>query len=470
MSFDRAIFAQQTANNDQEDANKPHYISEGEEVERIRAKYAFDFDPLPAHIGDAAFCGLAGQAVRIMEKHCEACPEALLLQLLVMVGNALGRNPYITAGGQTFANEFTVLVGESARGRKGTSLAITKGLLELATSDWAVARVLDGIQSGESVVSAVRDQRFGLNPRKKFKRGEEPEEVLMDAGVSDKRLMIIEEEFASLLKNAARRGSTITEVLRKSWESPRALCNSNKNSPDRASFPHISLIGHITREELKAALQNVDLANGFANRIIWCVSRRAKLLPSPEYLDWYNHEEIVNQLRKVFTTFETPRRFQRDEAAKKLWEDYYHDLSSRVRPAGLDGILARDIAHIAKLSVIYCALDCSSLITEEHLRAAIEVVEYCERSAHWIFRDTTGNRVANRILVALKFAKEGMSKTELHAELGRNISGVDLNEALNLLAKSSLIRPLIREIDGHRIECWAVHFSEKDSIASQGNS
>jgi hypothetical protein len=470
MSFDRATFTQQTASHDQEDSNKPHYISEGEAVERLRAKYAFDFDPPPAPMGDAAFYGPVGHAVRIMEKHCEACPEALLLQLLVMIGNALGRNPYIIAGGQTFANEFTVLVGDSARGRKGTSLAITKGLLEQATSDWAVARVFDGIQSGESIISAVRDERFGPNPRKKSKRGEKPEEILVDAGITDKRLMIIEEEFASLLKNASRRGSTITEVLRKVWESPTALCNSNKNSPDRASFPHISLIGHITRDELKEALQNVDLANGFANRILWCASRRAKLLPSPEYLDWNHHKAIINHFQKVFATFETPRRFDRARPAKKLWEDYYRELSSRVRPAGLDGILSRDFAHIAKLSLIYCAIDDSSLITEDHLRASIEVVEYCERSAYWIFRDTTGNRVANRILVALKFAKEAMSKTELHAELGRNISGVDLNEALNLLAKSALIRPVIRQIGEYQTECWVANLSKKEPRPSQGNS
>jgi len=448
-----------------ENGSTPRYISEGQEIERIRAKYSTDFDPLPAPMGEDAFCGLAGQSVRIMEEHCEACPEALLMQLLVMLGNALGRNPFVTAGGKTFPNEFVVLVGDSARGRKGTSLAITKSLLELATSGWAIERMFDGIQSGESVVSAVRDERFGLNTRKKFKRGEEPEEILIDPGIRDKRLMIVEEEFASLLKNASRRGSTITEVLRKAWESPTALCNSNKNSPDRASFPHISLIGHITREELKGALQNVDLANGFANRILWCVSRRAKLLPSPEYLDWDKHKDIVNQLRKIFATFETPRKFERNRAAKKLWESYYQELSCRIRPAGLDGVLARDIAHIAKLSIIYCALDCSALITEAHLRAAIEVVQYCERSAYWIFRDTTGNRVANRILVALKFAKDGLSKTELHAELGRNVSGVDLNEALNLLAKSSFISPKIRIIEDQQIECWCAKLPEKDQMS-----
>jgi hypothetical protein len=346
------------------------------------------------------------------------------------------------------------------------ALAITKGLLERACPSWAMERIFDGIQSGESVISAVRDQRFGLNTRKKFTRGQEPEEILIDAGVRDKRLMIIEEEFASLLKNASRRGSTITEVLRKAWESPTALSNSNKNSPDRATFPHISLIGHITREELKTALQNVDLANGFANRILWCVSRQTKLLPSPEYLDWEQYHEIIRRLGKIFVTFETPHRFTRQRAAQKLWESHYEELSFRVRPAGLDGVLARDIAHIAKLSVIYSALDCSALITEAHLRAAIEVVQYCERSAYWIFRDTTGNRVANRILVALKFAKEGLSKTELHAELGRNVSGVDLNEALTLLVKSSFIRPQIREIGDQKIECWCANLPGKAPMPS----
>jgi hypothetical protein len=67
--------------------------------------------------------------------------------------------------------------------------------------------------------------------------------------------------------------------------------------------------------------------------------------------------------------------------------------------------------------------------------------------------------------VALKFAKEGLSKTELHAELGRNVSSVDLNEALTLLLKSSFISPQIREIGDDKIECWCANQPEKDQMS-----
>ena len=68
-------------------------------------------------------------------------------------------------------------------------------------------------------------------------------------GVDDKRLYIVDTEFAQSLKIANRPGNTLGGMLRKAWDST-LLDNPNKNSPQKCEHPHISLVGHATFHEL----------------------------------------------------------------------------------------------------------------------------------------------------------------------------------------------------------------------------
>jgi hypothetical protein len=97
-----------------------------------------------------------------------------------------------------------------------------------------------------------------------------------------------------------RKGNTQTEIYRKGWESPRKLRTSNKNSPLVVTDPHLSLIGHTNKAELLQNLNDIEISNGFANRILWCASKRLELKPDAEYLDWRNHPGLVDELKTVF--------------------------------------------------------------------------------------------------------------------------------------------------------------------------
>jgi hypothetical protein len=136
------------------------------------------------------------------------------------------------------------------------------------------------VQSGGGIVQKIRDEVRGFekHDRRKTSSLEPPSEIVLDPGVPDKRLLIVEEEFSHVLKMARRQGNTLTENYRKSWDSPRTLRTSNKNSRLTASDPHVSLIGHTNRDELLATLTDIELSNGFADRIIWCAATRRLLM------------------------------------------------------------------------------------------------------------------------------------------------------------------------------------------------
>src|SRR5262249_6008654 len=161
-------------------------------------------------------------------------------------------------------NELAVLVGPTSRGRKGTAWRAVDNLARELDSQWLAERVKDGLQSGEAIVHAVRDPVIGI-PRGRPKKGASAQTQVIDAGVSDKRLLLVEEEFGRLLIVAARSGNTISTTLRKCWDGNEWIHVEGKISPTTGA--HISMIGHITLTELLECLREVENRNGFSNRV-----------------------------------------------------------------------------------------------------------------------------------------------------------------------------------------------------------
>src|SRR5262249_27824452 len=112
----------------------------------------------PEPLGAAAYHGIAGEAVRLLEPHTEADPAALLLNLLVSFGSAVGHHPYVQVGADLhFPNLFVVQIGRTSSGRKGSALGMVMGLMRRVEEVWAANRVKSGLSSGEGLIHAVRD-------------------------------------------------------------------------------------------------------------------------------------------------------------------------------------------------------------------------------------------------------------------------------------------------------------------------
>jgi hypothetical protein len=90
---------------------------------------------------------------------------------------------------------------------------------------------------------------------------------MVDEGIEDKRLMVIEPEFASTLRVMARQGNTLSPVIRDTWDRGD-LRTLVKHSPAKASGTLISIVGHITVDELRCYLDRTEIGNGFANRFL----------------------------------------------------------------------------------------------------------------------------------------------------------------------------------------------------------
>src|SRR3954452_553990 len=125
-----------------------------------------------------------------------------LVQLLVYLGNIIGRGAYYQVEAtKHYTNLFAVLTGKTSRGRRGSNENWVRRLFELIDEAWAANRLQNGVSSGEGVISAVRDAIEKTEPIKEKSTGKITgyQQVLIDPGIEDKRLLIREPEFAAVL-------------------------------------------------------------------------------------------------------------------------------------------------------------------------------------------------------------------------------------------------------------------------------
>jgi hypothetical protein len=323
--------------------------------------YKEDRHPMPGPIDQKAFYGLPRGFVYKMAEHCECNLETLLFHFLIYSGNAFGRCAYVYAGGSClFPNESVVCVGPTALGRKGSAKSVNDSLFHHVIPEWAENCIITDLQSGEGIVSHIRDEILGFQKGRR-KPNQPPVQIVLDPGVDDKRLLDVEEEFSETLKMGQRKGSSLTEMHRKCWDSPRQIRTTNKNSPLKASNPHVSLLGHSTPEELLKTIQSTDLSNGFANRILWCASLRRVVMPDPPFLDWRTVPHLTNELKDALKQYpantDDPVRFYRTDRAQARWETLYQQLTDQKGLSVIDGILVRDTSHLNKVALIYALLD-----------------------------------------------------------------------------------------------------------------
>lgn len=404
---------------------------------------------LPHEMDRCAYHGIVGELVTAIEPHTEADPAALLVQILVAFGVLIGRSPYVPVeGDRHYANLFAILVGATAKGRKGTSWGRVRSVFERVLG-WL--RVVSGLSSGEGLKYQVRDPRAEMVKNKKS--GETTKEVV-DEGVHDKRLLVTELEFAQVLRVVARQGNTLSSTVRNAWDTGD-LASLTKNDPITATGAHIGIIGHVTSDELRAELTQTDTANGFANRFLFVCVRRSKCLPfGGDALPKGVLGGFVQRINRAASLAGSVGPVSMTEAARDVWAGVYPRLSEG--SLGLFGsATARAEAQAIRLAMIYALLDEKMQIDRPHLLAALAVWEYAEASARYVFGSSLGDPVADDILRAVRAAGQGgMTRTQIRDLFKRNRSAERISAALDLLARRNLARCRTQETGGRPTEVW----------------
>ena len=388
-------------------------------------------------MGEAAYYGIIGEVVKTIEPETEADPVAILIQLIVAIGNMAGRKAYYQVeSDRHHPNLFAAVVGDTSKSRKGTSWGRVQDVAYHADPEWATRHIGSGLSSGEGLIHQVRD------PVIKIKDGEQE---IVDAGVTDKRFMAMEAELSSFLKVMERPGSTINALFRKAWDGGDLQTLTRHNAGLRATAPHISTIAHITVEELRLGLTRTDAANGFANRFLFFLARRSKELPMGGNLD---ERVIIDLGRRIGATIndllgfrDEPLRVKFSPDGEARWRKVYGRLT-KGHPGMFGAVTARAEAQVIRIALVYAVMDKSAVIDVPHVDAGLAVWDYCERSAKHIFGEMLGDHAADTILDGLKRVHPaGMSRSEIYRDLfGSNARANTIAAALSRLKALGLVK------------------------------
>jgi hypothetical protein len=410
----------------------------------------------PAHFGKKpdrpklskrALSGLAGDIVRTIEPETESDPAAILVQLLVAFGNCIGPNPHFEVEATKHrANLFCLIVGRTSRARKGTSWGYVRRLFKKVDPRWCDRQIFTGLATGEGLIWAARDPEKQKHQSKKAKPDDDFVEVV------DKRIMVLQSEFSRVLKVQRREGNILSSVIRSAWDSD-TLSIMTKTAPAKATGAHVSIVGHITQDELHRELRATDEANGYANRFLFVYAERSKYLPFGGRLDEPTMAELSQSLSVARHQARKLDKVRFSKHARKLWRKTYIRLTKET-PGMLGAITSRAEAQVLRLSMIYALLEGLNVIRTRHLKAASALWEYCEQSAAFVFGGSLGSPVADTILSELKQEKKGLTRDDIHELFHHNRDKAEVDEALALLANSGLAESRREKTGGREAERW----------------
>jgi hypothetical protein len=428
-----------------------------DDYQRATGATSADVDALPSvpawpEMAREAYCGLPGRIVDTIDPYSEADPVATLAHVLVAAGNLIGPDPHCQVLHDRHpARLYAALVGASSKGRKGLAWSTPRYLLTQADAEWARTRIVSGLSSGEGLIYHVRDERAEQQPVKTKGRVVGYETVIVDSGIDDKRLLVLEPELASVFKRMNGDSNTLSAVLRDAWDD-RGLATLTKNSPLRATGAHVSLIGHVTDDELRLHLTETERANGFGNRFLYFLVRRSKTLPDGDPVPSADLAPLVPALAAVARRAHVLGPIARDPEAADLWRSIYPALSAG-EPGLVGALLGRAEAQVLRLSLIYALLDSAAAIRPAHQLAAVAVWDYCAASVRRIFGGRLGLTIADTILEALR-QRGSLTTTDISNLFGRHRAADEIRVALDVLRTAGKIRCTERQTAGRTATVW----------------
>jgi hypothetical protein len=401
-------------------------------------------------LNSSAAHGLVGEIAKLATRDSEADPVAVMATALAWGAASFGRSRFFRVGDTVHhARLFSALVGASSRARKGTSLGpvqrifggaegILKAQSTLPFPAGLPLNVSHGLSSGEGLIAEIRD-----------KRDDEDE-----GAVTDKRLLVVEGEFGAVLRQFQRQGNTLSTTLRVAWDGSN-LGTMTKHNRERATEPHICVLGHITGDELKELLTSSDIWNGVANRFLWMAVRRSKILPFAKPMPDVEVATIAKELARVIEYAHSRSRADAEltmsNSAQSHWADCYSELTHD-HPGILGAVTSRAEAQALRLAMTFALFDGKERIELQHLEAALTFWRYAFDSAGYIFGGVELDPVAQRIIEALALSPK--TQTEISHLFGRHLPKERLADVLGDLQERGRITLTHESTGGAPRKIW----------------
>ncbi len=365
----------------------------------------------------ACLYGLIGDVARAGSATTEANPFAVAANFIAFMSCAVGRGAYMPVGNTWHhPRMFMLHIGRSGRGRKGDAVSlisrIERALKEL-NQDATPQVHRGGLSSREGLVFLIHDG---------FKEGKSEVEPVLD-----KRLLVMESEFANVLQQGKRDGNTLSAALRDCWDGV-SMKPATKTSRLWATDPHICLVGAVTPSELLALMNSRELTNGFANRFLMFWAERTKMIAFPKATPQAEVDALAARVLKVLEFCKAARWGEKDHtridlspAARKRYEALYlGELNDNSAGAHITALIERRAAMLLRMAMLFALCDLTNTVEVAHVDAALAWVRYGVDSVKFIFGSAAAeeevaetNSTAQKIVEFLASQKKRVTRKQI---------------------------------------------------------
>ncbi|WP_300451868.1 hypothetical protein [Accumulibacter sp.] len=349
--------------------------------------------------------GLIGDVARAGSDGTETNPYAIAANFMAYLSCAVGRGVYLPIGNTWHhVRLFCLHVGRSGRGRKGDAVSLTLRIDQaLRAMDEAFAPQIHrgGLSTREGLVALIHDG---------YRQGRQ------DApAIEDKRLWVVESEFANVLHQGRRDGNTLSAALRDCWDGVD-LKPATKSNRLYASDPHVCLSGAISPGELTGLMTTRELTNGFANRFLMIWAERSRMLPFPKETPQATVELLAARTQKVLAFVRADRYDERDHLRMELspqaqWryaQLYRGELHDGIDDGAIGALLERRAPMLLRLAMLMALTDLQARIDVPHIDAAMAWIRHATASVRFVFVSSAEDaklaqvlELANRVLAFL---------------------------------------------------------------------
>ena len=346
----------------------------------------------------ACLYGLVGEVANAGSDNTETNPYAIAANFMAYLSCAIGRNAYLPVGNTWHhVRLFCLHIGRSGRGRKGDALSLVMRLdqaLRELNADVAPQIHRGGLSTREGLVALIHDG---------FKQG--AQEV---APIDDKRLWVVESEFANVLHQSRRGGNTLSAALRDCWDGV-SLKPATKTNRLSASQPHLCLSGAISPSELLSLMRTRELTNGFANRFLMIWAERERIVPFPQATPQEAVDALAARILSILKFVQAERVNERDHLPVSLTAQAQNIYSQLYRGELIDdsagepvtALLERRAPMLLRLAMLFALCDLQTQIDANHIQAAIGWIRHGVESVKFVFVKATDAADSDRINAAV---------------------------------------------------------------------
>ncbi|MDI4091186.1 hypothetical protein QK428_17760 [Pseudomonas aeruginosa] len=370
----------------------------------------------------ACLYGLIGDVARAGSDGTETNACAIAANFMAYLSCAVGRGVYLPIGNtRHHARLFCLHIGRSGRGRKGDAVSLVLRIDQtLRAMDDAFAPQIHrgGLSTREGLVALMHDG---------YRQGRQDVPA-----IEDKRLWVVESEFANVLHQGRRDGNTLSAALRDCWEGVD-LKPATKSNRLYASDPHVCLSGAISPSELTGLMSTRELTNGFANRFLMIWAERTRMLPFPKETPQAVVEHLARRTLEVLAFVHADRHDERDHLRMELspqaqWryaQLYRGELNDGLGDGTVSALLERRAPMLLRLAMLLALADLQTRIDVPHIDAAMAWIRHATASVRFVFvsaaeeaKQAQVRELSNRVLAFLR--ERGQAKrSQISAECFR---------------------------------------------------